>query len=270
MKCRLLACKQSAKGLACNLSLQGCLLPLILFFAAAWAGIYKKEGDTMIRACIFDMDGTVANTLASIAGFANEALKQCGYQEIPEANYRTLVGNGADTLMRRMLKTVAGDFSEEQVMQLRDVYDRAYESEPMRLVTEYAGMREVLYTLKRSGIKIGVFSNKPDDMTRQVAARLYPGLFHCVRGQRSGIPLKPSPEGALLLAGELGVDAGECLYIGDTWVDMETGKNAGMETVGVLWGFRDREELVEAGACHIISCPEELLPLAGVCPEKEF
>lgn len=233
---------------------------LLLYFGNLW----MKEGLKMIRACIFDMDGTIADTLASIASFANEALKKCGYREIPVLDYRTLAGNGADTLMRRMLKTVLGEFSEEQVAQLRTVYDRAYESDPMRLVTEYPGMRSVLNTLKQSGIQIGVLSNKPDDMTCQVADHLYPGLFHCVRGQRADTPLKPAPDGALLLAKDLGVEANECLYIGDTWVDMETGKNAGMETVGVLWGFRDREELEKAGACHIISHPEELLPLAGI------
>ena len=218
----------------------------------------------MIRACIFDMDGTVADTLASIAGFANGALRQCGYPEIEVPAYRTLVGNGADTLMRRMLKTVAGEFTEEEVARLRQVYDRAYEADPMHLVTEYPGMGAVLRTLKEQGVRIAVFSNKPDDMTCKVAALLYPGLFDAVRGQRPETPLKPAPDGALLLAEQLGVKPEECLYIGYTWVDMQTGKHAGMETVGVLWGFRDREELENAGACHVIAAPEELLLLAGV------
>lgn len=224
----------------------------------------ERKDFSMIRACIFDMDGTVADTLASIAGFANGALRQCGYPEIEVPAYRTLVGNGADTLMRRMLKTVAGEFTEEEVARLRQVYDRAYEADPMHLVTEYPGMGAVLRTLKEQGVRIAVFSNKPDDMTCKVAALLYPGLFDAVRGQRPETPLKPAPDGALLLAEQLGVKPEECLYIGDTWVDMQTGKNAGMETVGVLWGFRDREELENAGACHVIAAPEELLLLAGV------
>ncbi len=218
----------------------------------------------MMRACIFDMDGTIADTLASIAGFGNEALTACGYQPIPVQEYRTLVGNGADTLMRRMLTFTAGSFTEEDVARVRAVYDKAYGSDPMRQVTEYAGMRQTLLYMKEHGLKLAVFSNKPDDMTQQVAQHLYPGLFHAVRGQQDGIPLKPSPEGALLLAKELGVSPKECLYVGDTWVDMETGKNAGMETAGVLWGFRDREELEKAGACHIVSQPEELRVLAGL------
>ena len=218
----------------------------------------------MMRACIFDMDGTIADTLASIAGFGNEALTACGYQPIPVQEYRTLVGNGADTLMRRMLTFTAGSFTEEDVARVRAVYDKAYGSDPMRQVTEYAGMRQTLLYMKEQGLKLAVFSNKPDDMTQQVAQHLYPGLFHAVRGQQDGIPLKPSPEGALLLAKELGVSPKECLYVGDTWVDMETGKNAGMETAGVLWGFRDREELEKAGACHIVSQPEELRVLAGL------
>ncbi len=218
----------------------------------------------MIRACIFDMDGTIANTLTSIAGFGNEALTACGYPSIPVEEYRTLVGNGADTLIRRMLAFTAGTFTEEEVARVRGVYDQAYAADPMRQVTEYPGMRETLLSMKEQGLKLAVFSNKPDDMTQQVAQHLYPGLFHAVRGQRADTPLKPSPEGALLLAKELHVLPSECLYIGDTWVDMETGKNAGMKTVGVLWGFRDREELENAGADFIISQSEELKALAGI------
>lgn len=218
----------------------------------------------MIRACIFDMDGTIADTLTSIAGFGNEALTACGYQPIPVKEYRSLVGNGADTLMRRMLAFTAGNFTEQDVSRVRAIYDKAYESDPMRQVAEYDGMRETLLAMKGHGLKLAVFSNKPDDMTQQVAQRLYPGIFQAVRGQREDTPLKPSPEGALLLAKELDVLPTECLYIGDTWVDMETGKNAGMETIGVLWGFRDREELENAGACHIISHPQELQALAGI------
>ncbi len=218
----------------------------------------------MIQACIFDMDGTVANTLESLAGFGNSALKACGYPVIPVQEYRHLVGNGADTLMRRMLKTVQETYTEEEVTAVRAVYDRLYEADPMRLVSEYPGMRETLQQLKDSGIAIAVFSNKPDDMTQKVAELLYPGLFQIVRGQQVGTPLKPAPDGALLIARQLGVAPQDCLYIGDTYVDMETGKNAGMETVGVLWGFRDREELQNAGACHIISQPQELLALVGI------
>lgn len=218
----------------------------------------------MIHACIFDMDGTVANTLTSIAGFGNEALAACGYPVIPVEEYRTLVGNGADTLMRRMLTFTAGGFTEEEVSRVRRIYDNAYASDPMRQVTEYPGMGETLSFMKQCGLKLAVFSNKPDDMTQQVAQHLYPGLFHAVRGQQAGVPLKPSPEGALLLAKELQVLPSECLYIGDTWVDMETGRNAGMKAIGVLWGFRDREELEKAGADAIISRPEELKALAGI------
>ena len=218
----------------------------------------------MICACIFDMDGTVANTLASIAGFGNRALEACGYPTLPVEEYRNLAGNGADILMRRMLTASLGRYQEEQVAPLRAVYDRLYAQDPMRLVTEYPGMGDTLRALKAGGIRLGIISNKPDDMTCQVAERLYPGLFQAVRGQRPETPLKPAPDGALLIARQLGAAPENCLYIGDTGVDMETGCNAGMETVGVLWGFRDREELVRTGAQHVISQPQELLVLAGL------
>ena len=142
------------------------------------------------------------------------------------------VGNGADTLMRRMLKTVAGDFTEEQVAQLRSVYDRAYEADPMHLVTEYPGIRAVLRTLKEQGIHIAVFSNKPDDMTCKVAELLYPGLFP--RGARPA-PRNPSQAcpGRCAAAGKnAGSQTGRVpVYWRHLGGYGETGKNAGMETV---------------------------------------
>lgn len=217
----------------------------------------------MKKACIFDLDGTVADTLGSIVFYANSALRECGYREIPAGRYRYLVGNGADRLMRGMLGEASPGFSEEDVRALRAVYDRLYESGPMYLVKHYPGLPEALAALRAAGVRLAVLSNKPDNVACSVASQLYPeGTFAVCHGQRAGIPRKPAPDGALLLAEELGVLPGDCLYIGDTDVDMETGRAAGMETVGVLWGFRDRAELEAHRAAHIISSPEELLPLA--------
>ena len=215
----------------------------------------------MYRACIFDMDGTILNTLASIAGFANEALEKYHCPPIDLETYRYLVGNGADQLIRGMLRTVKPDFSEQDVRSLRGIYDACYAADPLRGVEQYDGMPELLAELNRRGIPLAVLSNKPDDMVHAVADRLSPGVFRIVRGQTPDIPRKPSPEGALRIAEELGVKPCECLYLGDTDVDMKTGRAAGMETIGVLWGFRTRDELERSGADQIARIPADVLKI---------
>lgn len=215
----------------------------------------------MFKACIFDMDGTIVNTLASIAGFGNEALTKYNCPKIDLETYRYLVGNGADQLMRGMLRTVKPGFTEEDVRRLRTIYDACYASDPLRAVEQYSGMKELLTELHRRGVALAVLSNKPDDMANAVADKLFPGVFEIVCGQTPEIPRKPSPAGALRIASLLGVEPACCLYLGDTDVDMKTGRAAGMKTIGVLWGFRTREELESSGADLIASTPADVLKI---------
>lgn len=210
------------------------------------------------KACIFDLDGTLADTLHSIAHFGNSTLEAFGYPPIDPIEYKQLVGNGADLLMRRMLTRVNAKLSEEELKKFRAEYDRRYATDPMALVGAYPGLPYLLPRLRESGIKLGVLSNKPDDMTRAIVAELYPGIFHVVHGQREGIPTKPDPAAVLALADELGAAPGETLYIGDSGVDMDTAKNAGMDSCGVLWGFRTEEELLEHRAMYLAGDPTEL------------
>ena len=209
-------------------------------------------------ACIFDLDGTLADTLHSIAHFGNGTLEAFGYPPIDPIEYKQLVGDGADLLMRRMLARVGAKLSEEELKRFRAEYDRRYADDPMALVGAYPGLPYVLPRLRESGMKLGVLSNKPDDMTRAIVAGLYPGIFHAVHGQREGIPTKPDPAAVLALAEELGAAPGGVLYIGDSGVDMDTAKNAGMDSCGVLWGFRSKEELLEHGAMYLAGDPAEL------------
>lgn len=214
-----------------------------------------------VKAVIFDMDGTVANTLASIADFANAALVAHGYPALDVELYRQLVGNGADVLMHRMLASTGMEYTEETVKAVRATYDTCYESDPTKLVTPYPGILELLRTIRENNIKTAVLSNKPDNMTCFIADALFSGLFDIVHGQRAGIPKKPDPSAVLMLCEELGVTPADCLYVGDSGVDMQTGKNAGIVTAGVTWGFRSVEELKENGAVHLADNTEELLSL---------
>lgn len=214
------------------------------------------------HACIFDLDGTLANTLVSIAHFGNATLEEYGLPTIPVEQYKTLVGNGADVLMRRMLKTVGAEFPEEKIRQFRASYDHRYESEPMALVEPYPGILKLLERLKAQGLKVGVLSNKPDNMAQYIVGALFGDLPDQAHGQREGIPTKPDPTAVLKMASDFGVSPQQVLYVGDSGVDMQTGHNAGMVPCGVLWGFRDKDELLANGAQHLVSTAEELYQIA--------
>jgi len=222
---------------------------------------FNRQGDILYKVCIFDLDGTLANTLNSIAFFANDALEKCGYNTIEVQKYRYLVGNGADLLMHRMLDLVCGEgcYTEDEIKKLRKIYNHLYESNPTYIVTNYSGVHETIDALKQKGIKTAVLSNKPHNCTTTIVNALFESnSFDVCYGQRLQVARKPSPEGALLIAKELDVEPKDCLYIGDTNTDMKTGAAAGMDTVGVLWGFRDRRELEENHAKYIIEAPKEI------------
>lgn len=203
------------------------------------------------RGCIFDLDGTLANTLSSIAYFGNGALKQFGLPAIDTEEYKLLVGNGADMLIARMAARVGARLNEQELAALRAEYDRRYESEPMKLVTPYPGIEALLKELKARGLKIGVVSNKPDNMTQFIVKELFGESVDLAHGQRPGIPKKPDPTAVLETAEAFGLSPREVLYAGDSGVDMETGRNAGMDACGVLWGFRGKEELLAHGAVYL-------------------
>lgn len=213
-------------------------------------------------ACIFDLDGTLANTLASIAGFGNETLAAYGLPALPVERYKTLVGNGANVLMDRMLQAVGASFSPEKRREFRQEYDRRYESDPLKLVEPYPGIPALLQQLKEQGMKLGVLSNKPDNMARAIVQALFGALPDQAHGQREGVPTKPDPTAVLAMAADLGVRPDRVLYVGDSGVDMATGKNAGMHPCGVLWGFRGEPELRENGAEFLAHTAQELCSIA--------
>lgn len=216
------------------------------------------------KAYIFDLDGTLVDTLGSISYFANRALEKYGFQPIDREKYRYLVGNGAKKLVWRMLRE-NGSERQEDFDRVLPYYNQSYDDAPTYLAEPYPGIRELLSDLKRSGIRLGVLSNKPHSTTCQIIDALFEkGTFDIVYGQREGVPLKPDPTALLEMLRQLGAAPEECVYCGDTATDMQTGKAAGTFTVGVLWGFRDREELLKNHADAIVSSAGELFGfLAG-------
>lgn len=212
----------------------------------------------MIKACIFDLDGTLLNTLDTIAYFGNTALKNFGIEEIPTEEYKTLVGNGSRILIERMLKFRGIDI--EKTHEIHQWYKEKYDNDFLYLTTVYDGIIPMLETLKEMKVKTAILSNKDDSTTKKVAEVMLQGeLFDICLGARKEKPLKPDPESVFEIAEELGVLRSECLYIGDTATDIETAKNAGVCSVGVLWGFRDENELKSAEADMIVSHPLEII-----------
>lgn len=219
----------------------------------------------MYKVCIFDLDGTIADTVESIAHVGNQTLRAFGLPEIPVKDYNFYAGDGADVQVKRMLAAVPGG-DKEDYEEVRTQYRKWFAENPFYHVKPYDGILELLEGLKAQGIKIAVLSNKPHGAAVEVVHKIFgQDMFHKIQGQTSEIPRKPSPIGALAVAKEFGALPQECLYCGDTNTDMDTGKAAGMFTIGVTWGFRPRTELEEHHADKIVDHPSEILELASEC-----
>lgn len=212
-----------------------------------------------MKACIFDLDGTLTNTLESMTYSVNLTLKEMGLSQITKDQCRMFVGNGARVLIEESLK-VSGDPKASRIEEGMKIYGRIFDQNCTYHVTPYEGIPEMLKALKDRGIHLAVLSNKPDRQTVKVVKEIFgDNIFDYAQGQKDGIRRKPEPDGVWYLMDKMQVSKEECLYIGDSEVDAATGKNAGLKTIGVLWGFRDRKTLETAGADHLIERPEELL-----------
>ena len=212
------------------------------------------------KAILFDLDGTLLDTLEDLATAANRALGTLGLPAHPTDAYRVFVGDGLRTLAERILP--GDERSAAQVDALVAAFEREYSRTWNERTEPYAGVPEMLDRLTGDGYRLSVLSNKPDAFTRLCVEQLLPHwTFAPLYGQRPGVPKKPDPAAALAIAAELGLDPAEVLYLGDTATDMHTARAAGMVAVGVLWGFRTADELRAAGARHLITHPGELAPL---------
>ncbi len=210
------------------------------------------------RAVIFDLDGTLLDTLDDLADAANRVLADAGLPVHPRNAYRYFVGNGLPMLIRRILpQDRRGD---EEVGRLSLAFREDYGQNWHVKTKLYAGVAAMLTGLRERGVVLAVLSNKPDDFTRICVRRFLGGWrFEVVLGQRSGVPKKPDPAGALEIAGLLDLPPAEILYLGDSDTDMKTARAAGMFPVGAAWGFRTAEELRASGAAELAGRPEELL-----------
>ena len=220
----------------------------------------------MKKLVIFDLDGTLNNTLKSIQKSANMALEAFGFAPYEVDRYRYFVGNGSAELIRQCL-IHDGDSQLLHFDEVMEKYEEVFEKYCMYEVKPYDGILELLAVLKEKGFLLAVNSNKPQAQTEDVISSVFGDeVFDMVVGQVDERPRKPAPDGVHYILSKLGVTKEETIYIGDTSVDMQTGKSAGVFTVGALWGFRDREELEENDADAIIASPDELLQYALANP----
>lgn len=212
----------------------------------------------MIKLVIFDLDGTLLNTVDDLAAACNHALKQCGCPERKRDEYFTLVGRGISNLFRGALPE--GLKSEEMVEKMRSFFLPYYSEHGCDLTRPYDGITEMLDQLSEKGIGLAVASNKYQAGTEALVSRFFGNYnFICILGQREGKPIKPDP-GIIHEAMSCipGISADEVVYCGDSDVDMITGNNAGVKTIGVSWGFRSREELLMYNPWILAESPEEI------------
>ena len=208
----------------------------------------------MFQSAIFDLDGTLINSLPDIAGAMNRSLARCGLPGFRVEEYRLKVGNGVFKIAERSV----GDRTD-LMPQVLAYYMKDYAENCCVDSFVYPGITEALGRMAEAGLSLSVFSNKDQKDVERVMRHYFPGIhFACIRGRQEGVPLKPAPDGALLIARELGVRPERTLYVGDSKMDMLCGGQAGMVTVGVTWGFRDREELIENHARFLIDRADEL------------
>jgi phosphoglycolate phosphatase len=212
------------------------------------------------KGIIFDLDGTLADTLADIANSMNRVLQEKGFPVHPVEDYKNLIGRGLENLITTSLpmeSRLPSIISACLACLIDDYRDNCLVHTHL-----YQGIESMLYRLQDSGLKLAVFSNKADDLTQIIVQSLMPFIrFSKIVGARPDYPKKPDPSGARLISDFLNLQPEEMIYMGDSDVDMLTARGAGMLAVGVLWGFRTKEELLLNGADHLLNHPSELFGL---------
>lgn len=210
------------------------------------------------KAVIFDMDGTILNTLEDLKNATNYSLRQFGMPERSLEEVRMFVGNGIRKLVER---AVPAGTSEEKIAQVFNVFLEYYEIHSADNTSPYPGILELVEKLKKSGIKTAVSTNKADVPAQELGREYFNGIFDLIVGQQDGLKVKPAPDSVNKILSILDIQKKDAIYIGDSDVDVQTAKNSGLDFIGVSWGFRGREFLEKNGAKNIVDNANEILDL---------
>ena len=207
------------------------------------------------HAAVFDLDGTLLNTLADLAASGNELLESYGMTPHPQQEYRYFVGNGSRKLMERIIPDASQERIDEALLRYKKIYNRRLTEK----TTPYDGILEMLSGLRNRGVRLAVCTNKHISAAEQLIRKYFPSdMFVAFDGDRPGIPRKPDPAHVRFVMEKMDVVPEETVYLGDSGVDMQTAINSGTLPVGVLWGFREKDDLLENGAKVLLSHPSEL------------
>lgn len=209
-------------------------------------------------ACIFDLDGTLLDTLEDLTSSVNFALKQGGYPERTIREVRLFIGNGIYKLVKRALPDGT---DEDIVLKTFEIFKNHYQSFLNVKTCEYEGITQLLAELKSSGIKTAVVTNKAHPAAKALTDSFFDGLIDYTVGQKQGVPTKPDPTSLNEALTALGVSSREAVFVGDSDVDVKTAHNGEMPCIGVTWGFRSRDVLTNAGADFIVDSPREIIDL---------
>jgi phosphoglycolate phosphatase len=223
----------------------------------------KGRGENRIKGLIFDLDGTLLNTLTSLANCYNRTLSAMGLPTHSVEDYRYFIGDGARQCVRRCLPE--HDRTEQTIAETLHRQQMDYQTNWRKDVERYPGITELLLQLSSRNFPMGVLSNKDHAFTQQCVTYFFPEIrFNKVLGFSSEIPHKPDPTGALVIARHLNLKPDEIALVGDTSIDIKTAMACGMTGIGALWGFRDEAELVDAGATCVITHPDQLTQRKGL------
>ena len=210
------------------------------------------------QAVVFDLDGTLLNTLDDLADSVNFALQEFGYPLRTVEEVRAFIGNGVEKLIAR---AVPAETSQKQVLLCLAVFRNHYAENMQNKTCPYDGIEAMLSQLKGAGVRMAIVSNKFDQAVKMLKEEIFEDSIDVAIGESSLVPKKPDPTGVLAALAELGVSKEAAIYVGDSDVDIMTAKNAGIVSVGVTWGFRDRHVLENAGADYMIDEPKRLLEI---------
>ena len=207
------------------------------------------------QAVLFDMDGTVLDTLDDLCDSINHSLAEFSLPPVSREHVRQCLGNGAAFLVSH---SIPSDSSHELEADVLAFYKPWYDAHCLIKTAPYEGILPMMQSLKEQGLRLAIISNKPDRAVQELSDAFFPGLLELSVGESPSVRRKPAPDTVLTAASQIGLSVDQCVYVGDSEVDLQTARNAGMDCISVTWGFRDESQLIEAGASVLVRTPEEL------------